>query len=127
MNGIENAQFDLIGYVQKKMQEKIYEAVEDIMRKYIDNPIEGELTREKVKAAGIRSVFFRDDPPELKYESQDEKNVNFTFTTNLIGVAQGNWMILPNGARRPLTEKEAAAVLAKIKDLGYKNAYFTAG
>ena len=27
----------------------------------------------------------------------------------------------------PLTEKEAAAVLAKIKDLGYKNAYFTAG
>lgn len=106
MNGIENAQFDLIGYVQKKMQEKIYEAVEDIMRKYIDNPIEGELTREKVKAAGIRSVFFRDDPPELKYESQDEKNVNFTFTTNLIGVAQGNWMILPNGARRPLTEKE---------------------
>lgn len=106
MNGIENAQFDLIGYVQKKMQEKIYEAVEDILRKYIDNPIEGELTREKVKAAGIRSVFFRDDPPELKYESQDEKNVNFTFTTNLIGVAQGNWMILPNGARRPLTEKE---------------------
>lgn len=106
MNGIENAQFDLIGYVQKKMQEKIYKAVEDILRKYIDNPIEGELTREKVKAAGIRSVFFRDDPPELKYESQDEKNVNFTFTTNLIGVAQGNWMILPNGARRPLTEKE---------------------
>ena len=106
MNGIENAQFDLIGYVQKKMQEKIYEAAEDILRKYIDNPIEGELTREKVKAAGIRSVFFRDDPPELKYESQDEKNVNFTFTTNLIGVAQGNWMILPNGARRPLTEKE---------------------
>lgn len=106
MNGIENAQFDLIGYVQKKMQEKIYEAVEDILRKYIDNPIEGELTREKVKAAGIRSVFFRDDPPELKYESQDEKNVNLTFTTNLIGVAQGNWMILPNGARRPLTEKE---------------------
>lgn len=106
MNGIENAQFDLIGYVQKKMQEKIYEAVEDILRKYIDNPIEGELTREKVKVAGIRSVFFRDDPPELKYESQDEKNVNFTLTTNLIGVAQGNWMILPNGARRPLTEKE---------------------
>ena len=106
MNGIENAQFDLIGYVQKKMQEKIYKAVEDILRKYIDNPIEGELTREKVKAAGIRSVFFRDDPPELKYESQDEKNVNFTFTTNLIGVAHGNWMILPNGARRPLTEKE---------------------
>ena len=106
MNGIENAQFDLIGYVQKKMQEKIYEAVEDILRKYIDNPIEGELTREKVKAAGIRSVFFRDDSPELKYESQDEKNVNFTFTTNLIGVAQGNRMILPNGARRPLTEKE---------------------
>lgn len=106
MNGIENAQFDLIGYVQKKMQEKIYEAVEDILRKYIDNPIDGELTREKVKAAGIRSVFFRDDPPELKYESQDEKNVNFTLTTNLIGVAQGNWMILPNGARRPLTEKE---------------------
>ena len=27
----------------------------------------------------------------------------------------------------PLTEKEAADVLAKIRDLGYKNAYFTAG
>jgi hypothetical protein len=28
------------------------------------------------------------------------------MTSNLIGVAQGHWMIYYNGARRPLTEKE---------------------
>lgn len=106
MNGIENAQFDLIGYVQKKMQEKIYEAVEDILRKYIDNPIEGELTREKIKAAGIRSVFFSSDPPNLEIEKCDEKEVTCRMTSNLIGVAQGHWMIYYNGARRPLTDKE---------------------
>ena len=106
MNGIENAQFDLLAYVQQKYQKAVWEAVEHILRNHIDNPIEGELTREKIKAAGIRSVFFSSDPPNLELEKCDEKEVTCRMTSNLIGVAQGHWMIYYNGARRPLTDKE---------------------
>ena len=106
MKGIENAQFDLLAYVQQKYQKAVWEAVEHILRNHIDNPIEGELTREKIKAAGIRSVFFSSDPPNLEFEKCDEKEVTCRMTSNLIGVAQGHWMIYYNGARRPLTDKE---------------------
>ncbi len=106
MKGIENAQFDLLAYVQQKYQKAVWEAVEHILRNHIDNPIDGELTREKIKAAGIRSVFFSSDPPNLEFEKCDEKEVTYRMTSNLIGVAQGHWMIYYNGARRPLTEKE---------------------
>ena len=106
MKGIENAQFDLLAYVQQKYQKAVWKAVEHILRNHIDNPIEGELTREKIKAAGIRSVFFSSDPPNLEIEKCDEKEVTCRMTSNLIGVAQGHWMIYYNGARRPLTDKE---------------------
>ena len=113
MKGIENAQFDLMAYVQQKYQRAVWGAVEHILRNHIDNPIEGELTREKIKAAGIRSVFFSEEPPNLEFEKCDEKEVSCKLTSNLIGVAQGHWMIHYNGARRPLTDKEEAYLTAQ--------------
>ena len=113
MTGIENAQFDLMAYVQQKYQKAVWGAVEHILRNHIDNPIEGELTREKIKAAGIRSVFFSEEPPNLEFEKCDEKEVSCKLTSNLIGVAQGRWMIYYNGARRLLTDKEETYLAAQ--------------
>ena len=113
MTGIENAQFDLMAYVQQKYQKAVWGAVEHILRNHIDNPIVGELTKEKIKAAGIRSVFFSEEPPNLEFEKCDEKEVSCKLTSNLIGVAQGHWMICYNGARRPLTDKEEAYLTAQ--------------
>lgn len=106
MGGTENARFDVLEFVEQKYKKAVLAAIERILRYYIDNPIEGELTKEKIKTAGIRSVFFSDDPPKLEYEECDEKGIRCKFTSNLIGVAQGHWMIGHDGARRPLTEKE---------------------
>ena len=113
MKGIENAQFDLMAYVQQKYQKAVWGAVEHILRNHIDNPIEGELTREKIKEAGIRSVFFSEEPPNLEFEKCDEKEVSCKLTSNLIGVAQGRWMIYYNGARRLLTDKEETYLAAQ--------------
>ena len=113
MKGIEHAQFDLMAYVQQKYQKAVWGAVEHILRNHIDNPIVGELTKENIKAAGIRSVFFSEEPPNLEFEKCDEKEVSCKLTSNLIGVAQGHWMIYYNGARRPLTDKEEAYLTAQ--------------
>ena len=113
MTGKEHAQFDLMAYVQQKYQKAVWGEVEHILRNHIDNPIVGELTREKIKAAGIRSVFFSEKPPNLEFEKRDEKGISYKFTSNLIGVAQGHWMIHYNGARRPLTDNEEAYLTAQ--------------
>ena len=113
MTGIEHAQFDLMAYVQQKNQKEVWGAVEHILRNHIDNPIVGELTREKIKAAGIRCVFFSEESPNLEFVKCDEKEVSCKFTYNLIGVAQGHWMIHYNGARRPLTDDEEAYLTAQ--------------
>ena len=48
-------------------------AIEDILRHHIENPIEGELTREKVKRAGVRCIVYDADMngeymPDMKWE-----------------------------------------------------------
>ena len=113
MAEIENAQFDLMAYLQQKYLKAVWGAVEHILRNHIDNPIVGELTREKIKEAGIRSVFFSEVSPNLEFEKCDEKGVSYKLISNLIGVAQGHWMIHYNGARRPLTDEEEAYLAAQ--------------
>ena len=58
---VEHAAFDLQGYVQQKlmkdMAKRLWGAIEDILHNHIDNPIEGELTKEKLKAADIRGLI----------------------------------------------------------------------
>ena len=123
MTGIEYAQFDLMSYVQQKFQKAVWGAVEHILRNHIDNPIVGELTREKIKAAGIRSVFYPEDPPNLEFEKRDEKEVSCKLTSNPIGVAQGHLMIHYNGARRPLTEEEEAYLAAQEQQSAVADEY----
>lgn len=119
MKGIENAQFDLMAYVQEKYKKAVWGAVESILRNHIDNPIVGELTAEKVKAAGIRSFYISEDPPHLEFEKCDEKEVSCKLTSNIMGVVQGHWVIYSNGARRPLTDKEEAYLTAQEQLVGF--------
>ena len=79
--------------------------IDDILRNHIDHPIEGELTREKVKAAGIRGVAYDKEGPKADFENREQRMV-FTVTSALLGVVQGDWLIGAGGVRRPLTDKE---------------------
>ena len=105
MSEKDKAQIDLVEYVNQQYRKGVMAAVEHILRNHIDNPIQGEITREKIKAAGVRSVFFQDasSVPEVQF---NDKGVNVTMSTNLIGIAQGHYMIMYDGTRRPLTPIE---------------------
>lgn len=87
------------------LHKKEMAVIEDILRHHIDCPIEGELTREKVKAAGIRGVMYSDNFPQLKADDNG-KDICISVTSGLMGVVQGDWLIGAGGARRPLTDKE---------------------
>lgn len=87
------------------LHKKEMEVIEDILRHHIDCPIEGKLTREKVKAAHIRGVMYSDNFPQLKADDNG-KDICISVTSGLMGVVQGDWLIGAGGARRPLTEKE---------------------
>jgi len=107
---MKEATFDLMKYVQDRCAKATWQQVEGIIRHHIDSPIKGELTREKIKAAGIRTVFYRDDGPHLSLDypvHEDENgNISMTFDSGLIGLVQGHTLIMPDGTRRPLTDKE---------------------
>ena len=98
--------------VMKQTMDGLYkkemEVIEDILRHHIDGPIEGELTREKVKAAGIRGVMYSDNFPQSRIEDNG-KDICISVTSGLMGVVQGDWLIGAGGARRPLTDKERNA------------------
>ena len=87
------------------LKKKEWEVIDDILHHHIDNPIDGELTKEKVKAAGIRGVMYSDEFPQSKIE-EDGNDIRFSVTSGLMGVVQGDWLIGQGGARRPLTDKE---------------------
>ena len=95
--------------VMKQAMDGLYKkemaVIEDILRHHIECPIEGELTREKVKAAHIRGVMYSDNFPQLKADNNG-KDICISVTIGLMGVVQGDWLIGAGGARRPLTEKE---------------------
>lgn len=87
------------------LHKKELAVIEDILRHHIDCPIEGEMTREKVKAARIRGVMYSDNFPQLRIEDNG-KDICISVTSGLMGVVQGDWLIGAGGARRPLTDKE---------------------
>lgn len=88
-----------------ELHKKEMDVIEDILRHHIDCPIDGELTHEKVKAAGIRGVMYSDEFPQSRIEN-DDKGIRISITSGLMGVVQGDWLIGEGGARRPLTDKE---------------------
>lgn len=87
------------------LHKKEMAVIEDILRHHIDCPIEGELTREKVKAARIRGVMYSDNFPQSRIEDNG-KDICISVTSGLMGVVQGDWLIGAGGTRRPLTDKE---------------------
>jgi len=88
-----------------ELHKKEMDVIEDILRHHIDCPIDGELTREKIKSAGIRGVMYSDEFPQSRIEN-DDKGIRISITSGLMGVVQGDWLIGEGGARRPLTDKE---------------------
>ena len=98
-----NADFDLIGYIQKKMMkefsEGLWKGIENILHLYIDNPIEGELTREKMKAAGVMGLIHEKYPKPWDIDTSSEKDVKVTINSSILGVRQGDMLIQFNGDR----------------------------
>ena len=88
-----------------KMEEDELRTIEDILRHHIERPIEGEITREKIKAACIRGIAYDKKGPKANFENRGNETV-FTVTSALLGVVQGNWLIGAGGVCRPLTDEE---------------------
>ena len=105
-----NPQNALMEHCMREFRKKEDAAIEKILREYIDNPIVGEITREKVKAAGIRGIVHDKDMDGAAFSelTTDGGDVRLTVTSALIGVAQGQWLIAHNGLRRMLSEAEEA-------------------
>lgn len=103
---MKEATFDLVSYMQDRWAKETWQLVEGIIRHHIDGPIKGKLTREKIKAAGIRTVLYRDDGYPL--HEDENGNISMKFDSGLIGLVQGHTLIMPDGTRRPLTDKEEA-------------------
>lgn len=92
----------------REICEKETAVIEDILRHHIENPIEGEITREKIAAAGILGIVYDEEMDRLPFSEVKvgDKSVTFEVTSALLGVVQGEWLIGPGGIRRPLTKKE---------------------
>lgn len=100
-------QFDLVEYVDRSLMKESAKrenaALENILRNFIDNPIVGEITPEKLKASNVQGIIRRkfEALPEIQYK---EKSVVLTFQSNLLGISQNDMLIMINGARMPLSE-----------------------
>lgn len=98
-----NADFDLIGYIQKKMMKEfstgLWKGIENILHLYIDHPIEGELTKEKMKAAGVMGLIHEKYPKPLDIDTSSDKDVKVTINSSILGVRQGDMLIQFNGDR----------------------------
>lgn len=98
-----NADFDLIGYIQKKMMKEfstgLWKGIENILHLYIDHPIEGELTKEKMKADGVMGLIHEKYPKPLDIDTSSDKDVKVTINSSILGVRQGDMLIQFNGDR----------------------------
>lgn len=79
------------------------EALEKILREYIDHPIVGEITKEKLKYSGVCGIIKRKDFV-LPEQEEIENGFRYTITSDILGLSQGDFLIQPNGNRIPLDE-----------------------
>ncbi len=124
---IRDSFYDSVNCAWREVHKMEMAAIEDILRHHIENPIEGELTREKVKRAGVRCVVY--DEAMNGEVAADTKwkdgNLYVEVQSAFLGIAQGDWLIGPHGIRRRLTEKEEA-YLSKLEleewmeEMGFK-------
>ena len=98
-----NADFDLIGYIQEKMMKEfstgLWKGIENILHLYIDHPIGGELTKEKMKAAGVMGLIHEKFPKPWDIDTSSDKDVKVTINSSILGVRQGDMLIQFNGDR----------------------------
>ena len=98
-----NADFDLVGYIQEKMMKEfstgLWKGIEKILHLYIDHPIEGELTKEKMKAAGVIGLIHEKYPKPWYIDTSSDKDVKVTINSSILGVRQGDMLIQFNGDR----------------------------
>ncbi len=113
---VYNSFHDTLNCVMREIHKIELAAIEDILRHHIENPIEGELTREKVKRAGIRCIVYDEaiNGEAAANTKWEDGNLYIEVQSAFLGIAQGDWLIGPNGIRRKLTEKEEA-YLSKLE------------
>ena len=103
----DHAAFDLQSYIQERIMKewhrKVWGEIENILHTHIDNPIDGELTKEKLKAANIKGLIYQEEQIEPKIEYSDN-GVSLTMTSDILGVRQGDTLIQHNGNRMPVSE-----------------------
>ena len=83
---------------QRELAKKVKEGIEFILRNLIDDPIDGEITLEKLRERNIVSFVFLKDwaLPDIKEEG---KNISITIHSDFLGVRQGAYIIKPDGER----------------------------
>ena len=104
---INKEQFDLVEHVERSFAKKAAKregaALENILRNFIDNPIVGEITPEKLRAANVQGIIRRkfEALPEIQHK---ENSIVLTFQSNLLGISQNDMLIMINGARMLLSD-----------------------
>jgi hypothetical protein len=103
----EQADFDLLGYVQNRIMKELHDhewgSIQNILHTHIDNPIDGELTKQKLKAANIKGLIYQEESidPQVDWSA---KGMNIIMTSNILGIRQGDTLIQHNGNRMPVGE-----------------------
>jgi hypothetical protein len=103
----EQADFDLLGYVQNRIMKELHDHewgyIQNILHTHIDNPIDGELTKQKLKAANIKGLIYQEESidPQVDWSA---KGMNIIMTSNILGIRQGDTLIQHNGNRMPVGE-----------------------
>jgi hypothetical protein len=79
------------------------DAIEDILRNHIDNPILGEITLEALRERNIKSlVFWKLRAIPIEHEVTDTR-ISFMIPSSLVGVRQGDHIITPDGTKKQIT------------------------
>ncbi|MBQ6984561.1 MAG: hypothetical protein IJQ20_06490 [Paludibacteraceae bacterium] len=79
------------------------DALENILRSHIDNPIVGEITKDKLKASGVSGIIRRKELflPEIE---KTDKGISYTLQSDVLGISQGDMLIQFSGARMLLCD-----------------------
>lgn len=80
-----------------------FDAVKNILRNHIDNPISGEITLEALRERNIKSiVLWKEHAVPTDYKETD-KEIFITIASSLVGVRQGDVIITPAGEKIQIT------------------------
>ena len=93
----------IVAYGTHQLVKRENDALENILRSHIDNPIVGEITKDKLKASGVSGIIRRKDLPLPEMEKTD-KGIRYTLQSDMLGISQGDMLIQFSGARMLLCD-----------------------